>query len=235
MSGRVTAVLVAAGRGERLGSSIPKQFLDLGGLPLLEWSVRRFHGHRSVDRVVVVVPPEMAERPPEWLAAAAGDRGVAVVAGGRTRAESVARGAARAPEGADVLLVHDGVRPFAGPDLIDRVVEPAVSVATIPVLPIHDTIKRVDTDGRVVETVDRTRLRRAQTPQGFPAALLRALHAGRERAAAITDDALLCERAGATVTTVEGDPLNLKITGEDDLAYARWLVDGGVIGRPTWR
>lgn len=235
MSGRVTAVLVAAGRGERLGSSTPKQFLDLGGLPVLEWSIRRFHAHPSVDHVVAVVPQEAAERPPRWLAVAARERGVALVAGGRTRAESVLRGVARAPDAAEVLLIHDGVRPFAGPELIDRVARPAVSTPVIPVLPVHDTIKRIDAHGRVVETVDRACLRRAQTPQGFPAALLRELHARREAAAGITDDALLCEREGSTVTTVEGDPLNLKLTGPDDLAYARWLVDSGVIRPPTWR
>lgn len=232
MSG-VTAVLVAAGRGERLGSPTPKQFLDLGGLPLLEWSVRAFHRHPAVDHVVAVVPPGTADRPPGWLAGAARDRGLTVIAGGASRAESVARGVAAGPEGPAVLLIHDGVRPFAA-GLIGRVVERARSTPVIPVLRIADTVKRIDAGGRVVETVDRDRLRRAQTPQGFPGDVLRRLHADRDPEAALTDDALLCERAGMTVMTVEGDPLNLKITGPRDLAYARWLVDTGVIGRPAW-
>jgi len=234
MSGGVAAVLVAAGRGGRLGSSTPKQFLDLGGLPLLEWSVRTFSSHPDVDHLIAVLPPETAERPPAWLAEAARGRGLAVVAGGRTRAESVARGVERAPPEARVFLIHDGVRPFASPALIARVAGRAASTAVVPVLPVTDTIKRVDEEGRVVETEDRRRLRRAQTPQGFPGELLRDLHARRPPSEDITDDALLCERDGRPVITVEGEPLNLKVTDPRDLEYARWLVETGVIGRPQW-
>ncbi len=232
--GGIAAVLVAAGKGERLGRSAPKQFLDLGGLPMLEWSVRAFAGHPRVEDVVVVLPPEAAHAPPGWLAGLVDRRALVLVAGGRTRAESVARGVAAAPPDARILLVHDGARPFASSALIERVLERAASNAVVPVLPVTDTIKRVDADGRVLDTPDRRRLRRAQTPQGFPGPLLRELHAAAGHSAAITDDALLCEAGGATVVTVEGDPLNLKITGPGDLSYARWLVDTGVIRRPRW-
>lgn len=234
MSGGVAAVIVAAGRGERLGSSTPKQFLDLGGLSLLEWSLRAFRAHPAVDGIVAVLPAEVAEEPPDWLSHAARERDVRLVAGGRSRAESVALGVAAVPGDPEAFLIHDGARPFAGPGLIARVAGRAGTEPVIPVLPIHDTIKRVDDRDRVVETVDRARLRRAQTPQGFPAALLRELHARRESAAAPTDDALLCEREGRTVTTVDGDAHNLKVTVPHDLAYARWLVETGVIRRPTW-
>lgn len=236
MSEGIAAVIVAAGRSERLGGAVPKQFLDLGGLPVLEWSLRSFHAHPAIGAVVAVVPLEEAEGPPPWLAAAAA-RGIRLVAGGRTRAESVVRGVAGAPADAVALLVHDGARPFAGASLIARVAAAARTTAVIPVLPVVDTIKRVDAGGRVVATVDRGALRRAQTPQGFPGPLLRRLHAAGSDAVAavdVTDDALLCERAGHPVDTVGGDPLNLKITGPRDLRYARWLVETGVIEAPTW-
>lgn len=224
MEVRVTAVIVAAGRGERLAGDVPKQLRDLGGIPILEWSVRAFLTHASIDAVVVVLPPDLEANPPGFL------RGrVEVAPGGATRAESVVRGVAAASPETEIVLIHDGVRPFVRSGIITRVCESAATAPTVPVIAVVDTIKRVDPHGRVEETLDRVPLRRAQTPQGFPARLLRELHAGAAAPADITDDALLCERAGLCVRAVEGDPMNLKVTATADLTYARWVVECGMI------
>jgi 2-C-methyl-D-erythritol 4-phosphate cytidylyltransferase len=216
------AVIVAAGRGERLGS--PKQFLPLGGIPLLLWSIRTFGSHPAVVEVVVVLPPSLAADPPEWLG---GDR-LACCAGGETRRESAGRGVRAASREAGIILIHDAARPFASHELIDRVIEAVVETkAALPVLPVVDTIKRVE--GRsVVETVAREGLGGAQTPQGFDADLIRGLHdrASREETVA-SDDSGLAELEGHPVAAVEGDPWNLKITTPADLAMAEWLVDSG--------
>ncbi|MFV1985775.1 MAG: 2-C-methyl-D-erythritol 4-phosphate cytidylyltransferase [Gemmatimonadota bacterium] len=223
-----TAVIVAAGRGDRLPGEVPKQFRDLCGLPILEWSVRAFEAHPEVDQVVVVLPPELAEPPPEWLA----DRAI-VVAGGATRAASVVRGVATSGRETSVFLIHDGVRPFVSSATISKVLDSARSGPTVPVLPVTDTIKCVDRDGWVERTPARDALRAAQTPQGFPAELLRELHRRTDVPEDVTDDSVGCERSGIPVRTVMGDARNLKITSEADLDYARWLVEGGMIERPS--
>lgn len=221
------AVIVAAGQGLRFGGPGRKQYAALGELPVLAWSIRVFQSHEAIRHIAVVLPAEDADRPPDWL------RGVdRVVAGGETRAASVARGVKATPEEVDTILVHDGVRPFASADLVGRVLEAAAHHAVVPVLAVSDTIKEVDRRGRVVATQDRSRIRRAQTPQGFPAALLRQLCEESAASADITDDAMLCERHGVEVITVEGEARNVKITSNEDLAYARWLVESGVIAHP---
>lgn len=227
-SPRATAVIVAAGRGNRMGGRTPKQFLDLGGLPVLEWSIRAFAARPEVEEIIVVLPPDVAGRPPAWLVERAEP-----VPGGETRADSVRRGVAAARARTGYVLIHDGVRPFLTGALLDRVSEHAIDRPTIPVLTVTDTIKRVDERGRVLDTPPRSRLRRAQTPQGFPAELLRAVHGARELTADPSDDALLCERAGHEVVTVAGDPLNIKITSPEDLAWARWLVESGRVRPPA--
>lgn len=223
------AVVVAGGSGRRFEGEGYKQLADLGGAPVLRWAVEAFAGHPAVGELVVVVPAALAETPPTWLAEAAD----AVVEGGRTRQESVSRGVAAVSGAPRAILVHDGVRPFVSEELIGRVCAAAVDAPVIPALAVADTVKEVDGEGRIVRTLPRERLRRAQTPQGFPAALLRRLHAGGEARGA-TDDALLCERSGVQVVTVPGEPYNLKITTLEDLEWARWLLDRGEVSR-TWR
>lgn len=222
---RTGCIIVAGGSGERFGGREPKQFHSLGGVPILEWSRHAFHASPLVDEVVVVLPPELAESPPDWIAGLP----VEIAAGGATRRASVGAGLRAMGQATELVLVHDAVRPFVGGDLIKRVCEAAVEGPTIPVVPVSDTIKVTDADGRIVETPDRARLARAQTPQGFPAALLRDRHRdAEERGLEATDDAALCEAAGLKVRTVEGDPFNLKITTRADLVYAEWLVAEGI-------
>lgn len=218
---KVAAVVVAAGKGERLGA--PKQFLPLGGFPLVLWSVRAFAGHPAVGEVVVVLPAD-TERAPEWLTGP----NVHWCRGGATRRKSAGAGVAAVSPDASIILIHDAARPFVSPGLIGRVLEETVrSGAAIPVLPVVDTIKRTEA-GRVAETLDRTGLGRAQTPQGFDAGLIRRLHAAAEREGwEASDDSALAERAGCPVGSVPGEPDNLKITRAEDLALAEWLVESG--------
>jgi len=222
---RAGCVIVAAGSGERFGGREAKQFHELGGVPILEWSRRAFHSSPLVDEVVVVLPPELANAPPDWISALP----VTLAAGGATRRASVEAGLLALSPVAELVLVHDAVRPFVSEALIERVCEAAVTGPSIPVVPVSDTIKVTGSDGDIIETPDRRHLVRAQTPQGFPAVLLRECHRdAAERGFEATDDAVLCEAAGIAVRTVEGDPFNLKITTRADFVYAEWLVEEGI-------
>lgn len=215
-------MIVAAGRGVRCGEGRRKQFRELGGVPVVERACAPFRECDGVHSVVLVVPEDVVEDPPAWLEAAADH----LVPGGESRQESVRRGLAAVAGETTTILVHDGVRPFVSADLIGRVLRAAREGAVVPVLPMVDTVKVVDERGRVVRTIPRGRLRRAQTPQGFPSEMLRAAHRAAAREGRVaTDDASLCEAAGQSVRTVRGEPQNVKLTTTEDFAYARWLLD----------
>lgn len=219
---RAAAVVPAAGKGVRFGRrGRRKQFRELAGTPVVLRACRTLGRDPAVDWLVLVLPPDVAEDPPPWCDGVA-DR---VVAGGESRRASVWAGLEAAPGEADVILVHDGVRPLVTPRLVRAVREAAEEGPVVPVVRIRDTVKEVDAEGRVVATLDRDRLRRVQTPQGFPAGTLRKVHRrAREEGWEGTDDASLCERAGEAVATVPGDPRNLKVTTPSDLARAEWLL-----------
>lgn len=222
---RAVAVIVAAGEGERLGGR--KQFLPLGGVPLVLWSCRAFLAHPSVEDVVVVLPADAPDAPPEWLPS----RHVDWCRGGASRRVSAGNGVAAVPAWAEIVLIHDAARPFVSQSTIGAVLEAAEAVgAALPTLPVSDTVKRVR-EGRVLETVDRSDLAGAQTPQAFRTDLIREVHdwAQREGASA-SDDASLCEIRGHAVACVPGDPRNLKITTAADFTLAQWLVDSGSVG-----
>ncbi|HUO73453.1 MAG TPA: 2-C-methyl-D-erythritol 4-phosphate cytidylyltransferase [Solirubrobacteraceae bacterium] len=214
------ALIVAAGRGERLGSGRPKALVTVAGKPMLEWSVEALRAVDAVQEIVVALPADA-------LAAAPGD--TVAVAGGETRSQSV-REALRASGDTDPVIVHDAARPLATPELFWRALaelENSPADAVIAAAPVADTIKEVGTDGRtVVRTLDRARLWAVQTPQVFRrAALERALHgASDELLSTATDDAWLIERAGGTVRIVDGGPQNLKITTMTDLHIAELLL-----------
>jgi 2-C-methyl-D-erythritol 4-phosphate cytidylyltransferase/2-C-methyl-D-erythritol 2,4-cyclodiphosphate synthase len=236
----VAAIVVAAGSGVRLGAGVPKALVLLAGRPLVTWSVEAAWA-AGCDRVVVVAPDD---RLPEFTSCMSGLGPVQVVAGGSTRQESVRRGLAAlpplaapttglgpaagpgvAPGGSQpgIVLVHDAARPLVGEATWRRVVAAvrAGAPAVVPAVAEVDTIRQVDATGS--QPVDRTPLRRVQTPQGFPLQALVAAHAaaaGRD----MTDDATVMEAAGHTVTVVDGDPAGLKITGPLDLTWAEALV-----------
>jgi 2-C-methyl-D-erythritol 4-phosphate cytidylyltransferase len=219
----VWAILVAAGRGERLGLDHPKAFAKLGEDPLLAEPLRRLEDSDWIDGIVVVAPPEW-EEPAILLAEELGcGKAVACVAGGATRAESVRAGLAEVPADALVILVHDAARPLITDEVIERVLAPLSEGwdGVVPGLPVSDTLKRVRPDGAVEETVPRDSLYAVQTPQAFLADVFRRAVAGGAEA---TDCAGLVEAAGGRVKVVEGDPRLLKVTTADDLAkIAAWL------------
>jgi 2-C-methyl-D-erythritol 4-phosphate cytidylyltransferase len=219
------AVLVAAGRGERLGEDRPKAFVRFGELPLLAESLRRLDESEWIDSVVLVAPPEW-EEPAILLAEEVGASKVSTcVPGGHTRTESVRAGVAEVPDEAAVILVHDAARPFVTDDVIGRVIGALGEGfdGAVPTLPVSDTVKRVR-DGVVSETVARDDLVTVQTPQGFIAPVLRdALRACVDSTQA-TDCASLVEENGGRVKVVAGDERLLKITTTSDLERASaWL------------
>lgn len=217
------AVIVAGGRGVRFGEEGPrKQFRELSGVPLAARACRPFLDVPDVEIVVLVVPPDVAAEPPGWVRRLE----VTVTAGGAERRDSVARGLAELPAGVRTVLIHDGVRPLVTVDLVARVLSAAAAGSgAVPVLPLRDTVKEVREDGRVVRTLERSRLRRVQTPQGFPQEELRRAHREVGSDVPATDDASLCEAAGLEVRTVAGDPENLKVTTPEDLARAAWILE----------
>jgi len=217
-------VIVAAGAGVRAGPGEPKQFRPILGVPMLLRALRPFTSHPDVGQVVVVLPPGLEARPPEWLAKLVGDR-LILAAGGATRAQSVRAGLRALPSDAVLVLIHDGARPFVTRETIDGVLTKARSgVGAVAAIPVSDTVKDVEQE-RITKTVPRNRLWRAQTPQAFPRAMLDRAYAGLGNGdTAPTDDAELCERAGFAVDVVPDSPYNLKVTTADDFRIAEALA-----------
>ena len=219
----VWAVLAAAGRGERLGSDRPKAFARLGGRPLLAESLERLEGSDWIERIVIAAPPGWEE--PSILVAEeiVATKVHSAITGGETRSESVRLALEELPREVAVVLVHDAARPLLPEDVIERVLAPLGEGwdGAVPVLPLADTIKRVEGD-RVVETLPRGEHVAVQTPQAFLADVLRQALAGDVSGA--TDCASLVEARGGRVKAVPGDPRLLKVTDEDDLALVEsWL------------
>jgi 2-C-methyl-D-erythritol 4-phosphate cytidylyltransferase len=210
----VAAILVAAGSGERLGAGVPKAFVPVAGRTLLEHAASRFAAHPRVDTVVVVAPEAQ-------VADAASLTGLRAVAGGATRQLSVAAGLAALDPSITQVLVHDVARPFVPAAVIDGVLDAldAGAVAVVPVVPIHDTVRKIDESGALAGLVDRASLVAIQTPQGFDCASLRHAHVhGAELP--VTDDAALVEAVGGRVVAVPGSDDSFKITTIGDLVRA---------------
>jgi 2-C-methyl-D-erythritol 4-phosphate cytidylyltransferase len=220
----VAVIVVAAGVGSRVGGKELKQFRWVAGKPMLLHSVQMFMAHPDVAVVICVLPHSHAGDPPPWLFQCDVER-LLVTVGGRERMESVAAGLDDLPPEARIVLVHDAARPLVGQATIERVVRVARDgVCAVPALPVTDTLKRVSDGSRVVETVDRSGLWRAQTPQGFPRDMLERAHEDARRARhSSTDDAALCERLGFPVVVVRGDERAMKVTEEIDFARAEAL------------
>ena len=222
----VGVIIVAAGRGARMGAALPKQLLDLGGRTILQRSVATFDLHPHVNELVVVLPPDLVETGPALVGKTS--RSMRFVAGGERRQDSVRHGLAGLSDNVDIVLVHDAARPFADEALIDRVIDGARAAgAAVPATASRDTVKRVDRGKHVVrETIPRDEIWLAQTPQGFRMPVLRAAVALGEQNMEATDEAMLAEQAGHPVTVVPGDERNIKITTADDLAAARAAIVG---------
>ena len=214
-------ILLAAGSGERLGSSVPKAFVEMDGRPVLLYSLDVVRSSRAITDIVVTVPSGW-----EGRASALAGAGIRVVTGGDTRQRSVAA-ALRSLEDTpdlDVVVCHDVARPLATAGLLETVVNALQDAdGAVPVIPMVDTVKRVE-DGRVVETIPRGGMVRVQTPQAFRfQALLRAHRDAAPWDEVATDDSALLERIGLRVVAVEGEPDNIKITTPADLQLAALL------------
>jgi len=218
----VTAIIVAAGEGRRFGFS--KQFALLGGKSVLDRCLEMFEVHRKVEAIVLVLKDVSLKK--EYLKRYR--KIVAVAKGGKRRQDSVFSGFRQIdPEKAEIVLVHDGVRSLVSEDLIDRVIEAAREAgAVVPVIPVEDTIKLVEGD-EVSRTLDREKLFRVQTPQGFSYRILKAaLDKAKEENFYGTDEASLAERIGKKVVVVQGDHKNIKITAPEDLKIAEAFLEG---------
>jgi 2-C-methyl-D-erythritol 4-phosphate cytidylyltransferase / 2-C-methyl-D-erythritol 2,4-cyclodiphosphate synthase len=214
-------IIVAGGRGQRLGGPVPKQLLDLGGRSILQRSVRAFDRHPGTDAIVVVLPADLVGAGPTIVGETG--RPCHYVAGGARRQDSVRLGLAALPSALELVLIHDAARPFVDGALIARVIDATARTgAAVPATPARDTVKRVLRDGRlVIETVPRDEVWLAQTPQGFRRSILEEAVALGASGVDATDEATLVERAGHAVEVVPGDERNMKITTADDLLAAR--------------
>ncbi len=212
------ALIVAAGRGERVGSDLPKQYADVAGRPLLAWTLGAFHQHPAIDGVRIVIDPD---RRSHYDDAIKGFDLAPPIHGGDSRQASVAAGLeALVDDAPDNVLIHDAARPFVPGDLIQRVVDRLASdQAVLPGLAVSDTLKRCE-GGLVVTTEPRDGLWAAQTPQGFHFDAILQAHR-QAQGKALTDDAAVAEAAGMTVRMVEGAVENAKITTPSDLERAR--------------
>jgi 2-C-methyl-D-erythritol 4-phosphate cytidylyltransferase / 2-C-methyl-D-erythritol 2,4-cyclodiphosphate synthase len=220
----VSAIIAAGGRGLRFGGNRPKQFLTLGGLPILQRSVERFLECEHVNDLVVALPEDMTVLPPSYLFGRA--KPIDIVAGGERRQDSVSNAFSRVATRADIVVIHDAARPLVSHDLIRRTIQAAADTgAAIAAVRPTDTVKRGDLEKTIIATLPRDEIYLAQTPQAFLTDVLRDALAVRGDA---TDEASLAELAGHAVHLVEGDPHNIKITSPADLGVAEHLLGGAM-------
>jgi len=225
MSADVALILAAAGAGTRMKDPVRKPFLDLCGRPLLFVTLERFAPFGRICQVIVTVNAEDYRCKDALLLERVSPQITDVVVGGATRTESVANALAVLDDRAEIVLVHDAVRPFVKPEVISAVIEAAARHgAAIAAAPVKDTIKRVE-NGLIAATLPRDALYLAQTPQGFERSVIERAYRARG-AGDFTDDALLVEKSGLPVAVVESTHDNFKITTPEDLALARAILQG---------
>jgi len=226
---RVAAIIPAAGKGKRMGAERPKQFLELGEKPILAFTLEAFERAECISTVILVVPPQDVDFCVENVVKRYGlSKVVIVLGGGEKRQDSVRIGLVATGGRYDLVVIHDGVRPFVRPDFIESIVSFAhTRGAVIAGIPAKDTVKEVDRRRRILRTWERERLWLAQTPQVFKYSILQAAH---ERAQAhgwynATDDAQLVEKMGIRVYLMECSSLNIKVTTPADLLIARAIME----------
>ncbi len=221
----VGVIIVAAGAATRTGSAELKQFRWLAGKPMLLHSIHLFQSREDVALVVCVLPREHAADPPPWIFQSDLER-LLLSVGGRERWQSVAAGLDDMPPEVQVILVHDAARPLADAATVERVImEARRGHGAVAAIPVTDTLKEVDEEGMITHTVDRVRLWRAQTPQGFPREMLDRAHTdAAARGEGATDDAAMCERLGFPVVVVQGSEMAMKVTEEADFARLEALA-----------
>ncbi len=224
----ISALIVAAGQGLRMGSDQRKQYLDLLGRPILVHTLQAFDRCVHIQRILVAVPPsEMDFCENEIVPSAGLKHSVILIAGGRRRQDSVFNGLQSLGPAEGLVLIHDGVRPLVSVELIEACIQGAARWgACIPAVMAVDTPKQIDARGIITQTVSREHLRMAQTPQAFNLALIRRAHMEARRLnREATDDASLVEALGLPVHVIPGSRENIKITTPEDLAYAEALLN----------
>jgi 2-C-methyl-D-erythritol 4-phosphate cytidylyltransferase len=226
---RVTALIPAAGMGKRMGKAVAKQFLPLGDKPMLAHTLLTFQRSPEIDEIIPILSEEDMETCLRDVIEAFHITKVrTLVVGGRERQDSVANGIRKLEKDAAVVLVHDGVRPFVTQEMIKACVEAVRKGDCVAVgVPIKDTIKETDDRGIVRRTLERSRLWAIQTPQAFPAKVLRKAYEEADRNKFTgTDDASLVERDGGEVRVIPGSYENIKITTPEDLIMAEEILKG---------
>lgn len=224
---RVTALIPAAGMGRRMGRSVPKQFLQLGDMPMLAHTLLSFQRAAEVDEIIPILAREdMQACLRDIIERYHITKVKTLVAGGKERQDSVYNGIKKIDEETTVVIVHDGVRPFVMQEMIKTVIEYAKRGECVAVgVPLKDTVKEVDAEGIVKHTLDRSRLWAIQTPQAFPAAVLKRVYEESYRKKFFgTDDAMLAERLGIKVRVIMGSYENIKITTPEDLILAEEIL-----------
>lgn len=224
----VHLLIAAAGSGRRMGAAGNKLLLEVAGRPVLAWTLEAALASPVIRWIGIVGQPVDAEPIAAIVAAAQPDRPVQWILGGDTRQESVSRGLAALPAGAEGVLIHDGARCLLEPELLERCAAAVqAGQAVIAATPVTDTIKQVDGDGTITATPDRAGLWAAQTPQGFPVERLRQAHAtATAEGWSVTDDAALFERLGWPVQVLQAPPSNIKLTTPFDLTIAAAVLAG---------
>lgn len=225
---KASVIIAAGGIGKRMGKDKPKQYLELLGKPMICHTLDRFLDLTDIKKIIVVLPPDFVSSFREdVLKAYDYDLGfIEVAAGGEKRQDSVRNGLKLVPDDFDVVLVHDGCRPFVSQSLVEKSIQVALEMgAAVVAAPIKETVKKVSASGNVEETIDRRHLWGAQTPQAFRVDLLKKAMDGAYRDGFYgTDDATLVERIGKKVQVIEGDYFNIKITTPEDMVMAEAIA-----------
>lgn len=229
---RVNGVIVAAGEGKRMGANVPKPLLSLGGQPVILHVLRRFAASQVRKLVLVTLEPDISKYQ-ELVRSDSQLGGLEFVfqRGGLRRQDSVRHGLTRLDPDCEVVVIHDGARPFVAPEIIDRCVEAAYREGAVVVgVPVSDTVKVVSSSRRVKETPPRDSLWEIQTPQAFQTEIIReAFRQAALKDTDVTDDATLVERLGRSVSVLEGGRTNIKITVPEDLLLAEALLRAGLV------
>lgn len=225
MKGAVSAIIVAAGRGTRTGLGFNKVFAGLGGMPMLERTIRAFMDSGLIRRIILVISREDEERIREIIRRLSWD--IEWTYGGSERQESVYNGLKKLSGDTDIVLIHDAARPFVDEGIIRRSIEGARQYgAACAGMPVKDTIKQVDQEGYVLQTPDRALVWSAQTPQAFRKDIIIRAHEHALRSGITgTDDAMLAELIGMKVKMVEGSSRNIKVTSKEDLLWAEAILE----------
>lgn len=221
----VIAVIPSAGKGKRLKSEKPKQFLEINGIPLVVYTLLKFENHPEVDGIILCVSLKYMEFTKNLVSSFSFKKILDIVEGGETRQDSVFSGIKASPPETEIFLVHDAVRPFVSSKLISEVIENTKKYgASVPALPIRDTLNKVK-DGKIIQNIDRTDLFAIQTPQGIKAKILKTLLEKAKTSNLIfSDESSLLLHYGYKVKIIKGSFINFKITYPEDLFLAEKLI-----------